>query len=354
MNLVFLCKRRPMGRDLMRDPYGRFHYLPTDLANKGHSVRVLLLDYDGGPMHSESHQGVQYRSASISRYRSEINGVVAECRPDVIVGFSDTYFGILAAHYGCKFGIASCIDAYDNYESYLGWARPLHWLWRRALRRASLVTAAGPGLLSLMSEGRQGGHSAVIPMAADPIGFEPLDRSESRRSLGLEPEGQMVGYCGSLHRSRGVDVLFDAIELLRHERSDLKFIHSGRTWKDVPLPESLHSLGFIDEEKIPPLLNSMDTLVVVNRASAFGQHSYPVKLYEAMSCQVPVVASRTIATDWILADHAERLVEPENPEALAAAIKRSLSGIAPSYSNVPTWSSSGSLFEQALLASIKS
>lgn len=45
---------------------------------------------------------------------------------------------------------ASCIDAYDNYESYIPWLKLLHVLKRRALSRADLITAAGPNLLKQM------------------------------------------------------------------------------------------------------------------------------------------------------------------------------------------------------------
>lgn len=348
VDLIFLCKRRPMGRDLVEDPYGRFYNLPRLLADRGHRVRIILLDYKNGEPIDVSRNGIRWLSAPISGYLRAIRRQVDSACPDWIVGFSDTYFGILATRFAGKCGARSCVDAYDNYESYISWLAPLHWLWRRALSRATLVTAAGPGLVELMSRHRGHAPSAVVPMACDPIGFSPLDRNESRRRLDLDTTSPMVGYCGSLHRSRGVDVFFRAMELVLERRPDVRFIHSGRTWDDVPLPESLHSFGFIEEALLPPLLNSMDTLVVINRNSAFGEHSYPVKLYEAMTCQVPVVATKTRATEWILAAHADRLVVADDPQALAAAIIRSLEAPRPEYDSVPTWSSACDALEDAL------
>jgi len=49
MKLLFLCKSRPMARDLIESPYGRFFYLPKLLAERGHEVRVALLDYRRAP-----------------------------------------------------------------------------------------------------------------------------------------------------------------------------------------------------------------------------------------------------------------------------------------------------------------
>ena len=338
-----------MGKDLIDSPYGRFFNLPRILAERGHQVSIALLDYENGAGLEVDAHGIRWISSSLPAYLAAVRKHVVDSPPDWVVGFSDTYFGILAVRVARKYGLRSCIDAYDNYESYMPWARPLHWLWRRALRRADLLTAAGPDLAALMSVGRGSDKSAVVPMAADPIGFEPRDKQECRRILNLPVEGPLVGYCGSMHRSRGVQVLFDAILLVLAERPDVHFVHSGRTWKDVPLPEAIQSLGYIDDDKMPVLLNSMDILVVINRASSFGHYSHPVKLYEAMSCQVPVVATRTRATEWILDRHRGSLVEPEDPRELSDAILRALSEPRAHYQSVPSWSSSCDVFEQALL-----
>lgn len=350
MKLLFLCKRRPMGRDLLSSPYGRFHYLPALLAERGHAVGVALLDYErAAPARTEA-GGMLVTSCPAAGYLRHAHELVRAQMPDWVVGFSDTYFGILAARLARKYSRRCCIDAYDNYESYVGWAAPLHWLWRRSLRRADLVTAAGPHLLELMLAGRPASDGEIVPMAADPTGFEPRDRQACRRDLGLPDGRPLVGYCGSMHASRGVDVLFDAIPRVLSRRPDVGFVHSGRTWKNVPLPDAIHSLGYLPDDKVPTLLNSMDLLVVINRRSAFGEHSHPVKLYEAMRCEVPVLATRTMASSWILRDRPECLIEPDDPGALADAILSSLGRAHRPYADVPTWSSSCDSFERALAA----
>ena len=349
MRILFLCKRRPQGKDLVRTPYGRFFHLPRILAARGHQVSIALLDYKNGECTEFDAHGIHWSSSALRSYLTTVDRQAVDLQPDWVVGCSDTYFGILAARVARKHGLRFCIDAYDNYESYMPWAKPLHWLWRRALRSADLITAAGPGLASKMAGTEGSGRTAVIPMAADPTGFEPRDKMACRELLRLPADRLLVGYCGSMHRSRGVEVLFDAIPLVLAERPEVRFIHSGRTWSDVPLPQTITSLGFVEDDKVPVLLNSMDVLVVTNRVSSFGSHSYPVKLYEAMSCNVPVVATRTLATEWILGCHPECLVEPADAEALSAAILRELSQPEVDYRNVPTWESSCTMFERALL-----
>ena len=349
MKLLFLCKRRPQGKDLVTSPYGRFYHLPRILAERGHQVSIFLLDYENGDRLETDAHGMRWISSPILTYLATVDRQIADLQPDWVVGFSDTYFGIIAARAARKHGLRSCIDAYDNYESYMPWAGPLHWLWRRALRRADLITAAGPGLASLMAGEKESKRTAIVPMAADPTGFEPRDKTACRELLQLPADVPLVGYCGSMHRTRGVEAFFDAIPLVLAERPEVRFIHSGRTWSDVSLPETITSLGFIADDKVPVLLNSMDVLVVTNRASSFGDHSYPAKLYEAMTCRVPVVATRTLATEWILDNHRECLVEPGEAQGLSTAILGALSRPRVDYQSVPTWHSSCDIFERALL-----
>lgn len=341
-----------MGRDLVENPYGRFYYLPRSLADRGHEVTLLLLDYQNGASIDIRRDGIRCVSEPVglrkpAQYLGKLRQLLELNQPDWVIGLSDTYFGILAQHYGKKYAIHSCIDAYDNYESYIPWLKPLHGLWRRALARADLVTAAGPDLGKHMSR-RRISPAVVVPMTADPIGFRPLNQRECRAQMCLPLDERLIGYCGSLHKNRGIEVLFDAIEQHRKTRPDIRLVLSGRQWDHVPVPESAISLGFIEDSKMPLLLNCMDVLTVVNKESDFGRYSYPVKLYEAMSCQVPVVVTSTEASRWILRDNQELLVPPSDVGALSSSIAVALGRGRINYPNVPDWWSVSNVFEQAL------
>ena len=342
-----------MGRDLVIKPYGRFYYLPYYLAQRGHEVTLLLLDYRNDTPVDMQRDGVRWISEPLAirnpgRYTGRLRRLLEVDRPDWVIGLSDTYFGILADYYGRSYGIRSCIDAYDNFEGYIPWLKPLHILWRQALSRVDLVTAAGPGLAQYMSRQRNGRPAVVVPMAADPIGFMPMDQTDCRLQMGLPVDGHLIGYCGSLHKSRGIEVLFEAFELLRQTHPDVGLVLSGRQWGNVPVPESAFSMGYIEDEKMPLLLNCMDALAVVNRDSAFGRFSHPVKLYEAMSCQVPVVVTSTAASKWILRDNPELLVPPSDAGALSSGLAVALDRGRIAYPGVSDWQSVCDVFERAL------
>ena len=360
MRLLFLCKHCPQGRDLLTRPYGRFFHLPYHLAQQGYQVTILLLNYRKGDQIHEYAYGMEWYSVGSWPFGHTCNSksyiklaeeLIKTQKPDWIVGFSDTWYGILAGYLGNRHGVKVLIDAYDNYESYIPWLKPLHWLWRYSLRRATILTAAGPQLAELISRGRGGDLATVIPMAADPI-FHPITDSNLRKQFGL-PEGiPLIGYCGSLYRNRGADILFEAMKILLEDVPGAKLVISGRKEKGLGIPEPIQNaviqLGYLPDEQVPFLLNAMDVLLVLNLNSAFGNFSYPVKLYEAMSCNKPVVASGTASTNWILRDHPECLVESGNPMDLAKCIRDVLLNKEKSYPINTDWMYSTSILRDLL------
>lgn len=304
MKFLFLCKRRPQGKDLLERPYGRFYYLPRILAEKGHQVEILLFSHKNEPKISIVRDGINWTSLSLLRhgpfaYSGETEKFIKLLKPHWVVGFSDTYYGILAQRFGRKYNIPSLIDAYDNYESYIPWLKPLHYLWRRALAGADMVTAAGPQLAEMMGRDRKCSQVRILPMAADPE-FVPLDQYDSRKQLGLPQEKKLIGYCGAIYRSRGIEFLFQLADRINSMVPGAEVVVSGRKEKGLVIPPNIRWLGYLPDQQMPALLNSMDVLLVLNRESAFGKYSYPVKLYEAMQCNVPVVASDTEPARWVL------------------------------------------------------
>jgi glycosyltransferase involved in cell wall biosynthesis len=350
MRLLFLSKRRPLQRDLIARPYGRFYHLPSRLARRGHEVTVLVLSYRWEPSLFLRRDGVTWLSAGPSAwgglgYLARALRVMREMRPDWVIGVSDTYFGILATWLAERFQGASLIDAYDNFESYLPGFTWLHRRWRAALARANAVTAAGPHLAEHLARFRPGKAVAVVPMAADPE-FTPLDRGACRRQLGLHPERPLVGYTGSLYRNRGIELLNGLAEQLRGA-PEVELVLAGRVQRGVTWPKTAKWLGYLEDDRLPILVNSLDVQLVVNRRSSFGEFSYPVKLYEAMRCGIPVVASDVPGVRWVLRDHPDFLVRPE-AGAFAAQVRVALSLGRVDYQAVNDWERSTDLFEHVL------
>ena len=328
MRIICLSKRRPQDRDLVERPYGRFYHLPRLLAAAGHDVHLVLLDYHRGGDAEFDRDGMHWMVRSVGaagplRYARAVSDLARREKPDWTIGFSDIYFGLVAESVARRTGCASLIDAYDNYESYAPWLKPWHWLWRGALERATMISAAGPGLGKFMSR-RRTQDAVVLPMAADPA-FKPTAAHDTvRKKLELPEHARLVGYCGHIDPSRDIDVLFDAVTDMRRRSHDIRLVLCGRLDRRARLPDDALWLGYLSDEKLPSLIGCLDVLAVVNKDSPFGLHSHPVKLYEAMCCGTPAVATTTPATRWILAAHPDLLTAPGDERDLARGLEAGL------------------------------
>lgn len=354
MKILFLSKRRPQGKDLWSRPYGRFFHIPRILCERGHDGCLLLLDDKKEAPSRERQYGMTWITESVFptgplAYIHCAQRLIHEFKPDWVVGFSDTYYGILAEWLGGRYRIGSVIDAYDNYESYLPRLKPLHHRWRKALSRATIVTAAGPHLAEFLASFRQDRRAYTIPMASDP-NFRPLDRAECRRKLGLPHDRPIIGYSGAVHRSRGIETLFRTYEKLKGDHPLLELLLTGRKQKGLAIPPGVRWLGYLPDEDMPLVLNSLDVLLVLNQLSDFGKFSYPVKLYEAMRCRIPVAALDTPPVRWILEERRSLIADPGDDADLARKVESLLRVDRLDYGEQNTWERSSLAFEEALLS----
>jgi glycosyltransferase involved in cell wall biosynthesis len=348
MRLLFLCKRFPQGRDLIERPYGRFYHLAKTLASRGHEVRMALLSYRGLPSEDRGFDAIRWSSDDLRPwgplpYLRRLGRIAVEMRPDWVVGASDTYFGILARALARKHGARCAIDAYDDFESYIPWAWPLHRMWRQALADADLITVPGPQLGELLrSRGARSPH--VVPMTADPE-FRVLDRMQCRDSLGLPCERRLVGYVGAFDQQRGCEVVLQALKQVRKVRSDVSLVLSGRQSLDLHRPPAIYGLGYIADERMPMLVNSLDVACVALADNSFGRSSYPVKLCEAIACQIPVVASASAPARWMLQGQDRFLAEIGDASAMAARILENLDLGRAKLTPPPSWEQSAASLE---------
>jgi len=343
VELQFVCKRHPQQRDLIERPYGRFYHLPVALAALGHTVRVQLFSYRKLPSLTMEQGGVEWSSHDFltlgarKALRIAVSEINAFC-PDWIVGCSDAWAGWLAHRFSRSAGSKLAIDAYDNYEAYMPWNLPLHWLWRRALGAADLVTAAGPQLALRLAMSRRS-EVQVLPMTADD-GFMPSNRTQCRTALGLPLGMPLFGYSGGWTRSRGSDLILDAFEIVRRELGDARLVLTGRPPQHAASTPGVISLGYVDDALMPSVTSAMDVCCVVLANTSFGRFSYPAKLCEAMACSVPVVASATDASAWMLSHDNRFLARVGDAHDHARLMLANHSMGSACYALPPSWRSS--------------
>lgn len=198
----------------------------------------------------------------------------------------------------------------------------------RCLRRARSVVAITRYL-----------REAVLKLGIDPrrVIVEPdaveeklLDFKESsgvaRAVIGMPATGALVVYTGNFRKWKGVDTLARALHLL----PEVQFVMVGGTKEsDIARITDLVAgapnavvRGFELPERMPHYLAAADVLVMPNARGEEISERYtsPLKLFEYMASNRPIVASDLPSLREILNESNAAFFEADNPESLARVI----------------------------------
>lgn len=146
---------------------------------------------------------------------------------------------------------------------------------------------------------------------------------------GVPKDAFVLGFCGSLKRWHGVDVLMTAFRNLKSRMPDAHLLIVGdgpkHGWiegfsQGADLMDSVTMTGWQPHTALPGLIARMDVATAPYPQSDSHYFS-PLKLFEYMAVGRPIVASRIGQTAEVIADgRTGVLVPPGDADALAAAI----------------------------------
>lgn len=190
---------------------------------------------------------------------------------------------------------------------------------RGVVRAASAVVVVSPGLAGSVSRDvRRGVPVVVIANAADLSRFRP--DIEARPGLA----SPYVTYCGALVPWQGLDVLLRAVACEEWPSEvELVIAGGGPLRQQVVLASEskhqVHYLGVLPHADVPAILANSLAVVSVRTQS----HASPVKLFEALACATPVIASALPGQRELVDAHeCGVLIPPSDPGALARAVNR--------------------------------
>lgn len=170
----------------------------------------------------------------------------------------------------------------------------------------AVITSSSAGAEALVREWGVPGHrvSAVID-GVDTERFRPYPRAEARRQLGIADGVPLVVFLGLLNRYQGVDLLLEAVSLLRERRSPVRFLVMG--YPEERYRELARSLGVddmvtfsgrIDYDRAALYLSAGD-LAVSPKLSTSEANG---KLFNYMACGLPTLVFDTPVNREILGD----------------------------------------------------
>lgn len=192
----------------------------------------------------------------------------------------------------------------------------------RTVAGAAVVTAISR---SVLHRGAVAGRGVVVPngLTALPVSTDE-GRSRLRTRLGLAPEVRVVAAAGRLSSSKGFDVLLDAVSKLA--LPDVACVVAGLDGGAGALlrQQARYAVGTtgvalpgpLTRQELADLFSLASVVAVPSRIEPFG-----LVALEAAAHGTRVVASAVGGLPEFLPTDLARLVDPDDPDALASAIR---------------------------------
>lgn len=167
---------------------------------------------------------------------------------------------------------------------------------------------------------------SVAPVGADTERFKsnPLLRQRARQKYGYADEDIVLLNVSALERRKGVQRVLEAMSRLKSACPKLKYFILGNGEDEIFLKQMSRKLGLQDrvifEEETSELegyYNMADIFVML--PSSEGNS---IACHEAMSCELPVIVSKTKGFCESVSEEAGILIDPDNPHNLEQAIQR--------------------------------
>jgi glycosyltransferase involved in cell wall biosynthesis len=155
-----------------------------------------------------------------------------------------------------------------------------------------------------------------------------------RSGLGLAPDEKLAVHLGDLGEMDGVDVLVGALGALRRRGVPVSLLVIGdgvpRYLRELEgiverrgVLQNYFQIRRVKNNELPLLLSQCDVCVAPFRLRDTSKTALQNKILEYLTVDVPIVASRSETLEWALGD-AVCLVDPENEQALASAVRDAL------------------------------
>jgi glycosyltransferase involved in cell wall biosynthesis len=164
-----------------------------------------------------------------------------------------------------------------------------------------------------------------------------------------------VGLTYTTLMNKGPDISIKAYELARREVPGLRLVAFGssRPTAELPLPPDTDFTFQAPDEMLKEIYARCDAWLFGTRIEGFG-----LPILEAMACRTPVIGTPAGAAPELLSQGGGILVPPEDPAAMADAIRkacalsdaqwRAMSDAALATATKSTWEDATDMFEEAI------
>jgi glycosyltransferase involved in cell wall biosynthesis len=266
-------------------------------------------------------------------------------RPDIVLSVSagawpvlpllGTVPAVLQAHGTSIAEIRSKVHS-RQLAALLGALRDLYWIPKNLTmhRRCQKTVAVGPMAYSALRHPLircvlPRDKLVMIPNGVDTERFRPdvAARASMRRQLDMSPTAPVLVWASRLQRQKGAHLALSAFA--ECAARDLTFVIIGdgpergnleRQAQTLAIADRVRFIGQIDNDEMPRWLNVGDAFVF----TSIREEGFPLNILEAMSMNLPLVASENLVEALDVAEGAFA-VDPSNSAAVSRAMQRAVS-----------------------------
>jgi len=219
-------------------------------------------------------------------------------------------------------------------------SNPIRWMRNRLglmIERVSLATADHIQVLShslydtFRCRGIDPDRMSILSQGCDTEAFSPVRENHSCASgddtSDMGEKKPRLLYVGRLAPEKGLEDLLEAFDAIAKEFDDVQLDLVGegpprlnakyRKWvEEKNLDDRVHFRGYTDHESLKDLYRSAAVFILPSY-----REGLPNALMEAMASSTPCVGTNVGAIPQLLENDRGKVVPPNNPECLAAAIR---------------------------------
>lgn len=197
-------------------------------------------------------------------------------------------------------------------------------------RRSDHIVVVSPAFKNhlIVYWGIDRGKISVVEHGVETGLFQPGEDGAVRKGLGLEGKF-VVSYIGTIGMAHGLETVLQIAERFRGGMADISFVLIGEgaekeKLRRLAVRRGLRNVLFLDQmprQLMPGCIRASDACLVLLKKQDIFKTVIPTKLLEVMACGRPVILGvQGQAREIVEAAEAGLCAEPENAEALAAAI----------------------------------
>ncbi|WP_293908168.1 glycosyltransferase [Sphingobacterium sp. UBA5670] len=172
----------------------------------------------------------------------------------------------------------------------------------------------------------------IIPCGYNPSDFHPIDRTEAKDKLGLDPSFTYILQLGRMVRRKGIDNVIEAFSHAQHALPELRLLVVGGNFDSVDdrkeyeylqhlctelnIEDKVIFTGQKDRDKLKYFYAASELFITTPWYEPFG-----ITPLESMACGTPVIGADVGGISFTVR-HEENgiLVPPQQPQQLSSAI----------------------------------